>query len=180
MIRTLLVFAALGLSSACSQSSRDGGEPAEADEAAEPTRGGDHERATVDPPEGAPEKAPPAPRGTNANYEITTSPQGAFKVGDAGRVDVRLVGRNGYHVNQEYPIQLTLQPVEGAKLAKTKLVRADATTFEEAQAVFGISLTPESAGRKALHGTLNFSVCNPVNCLLERQDVNAEFEAAAN
>ncbi len=125
-------------------------------------------------PEAPPTKAPAG----GANYEIATTPQAApFKVASEGRVDVRLTGRNGYHVNQEYPIELTLQPPAGVKLAKAKLVRADASAFEEAQAVFPIALTPEAAGRKALRGTLNFSVCNPQNCLLERQDVAVEFEA---
>ena len=177
MLRTLPLLLAFALPSACSNSARDDGEPAEPDDGqGTATAGHEGSGRTADPPAKAPEKAPA--RG-GANFEITATPKGPFKVGDAGRVDVRLTGRNGYHVNQEYPIELTLAPPEGLKLAKAKLVRADAATFEEAQAIFGVSLTPESAGRKALRGTLNFSVCNPQNCLLERQDVSAEFEAAA-
>lgn len=141
---------------------------------------GDDRTATTDhddphaAPAKAPEKAPPA----GPNYEIATTPQTEpFKIATLGRVEVRLTGRNGYHVNEEYPIELTLQPTEGVKLAKTRLERGDATQFAQAGAVLPIALTPEAAGRKALHGTLNFSVCNPQNCLLERQDVAVEIEA---
>lgn len=156
--------------SACSNSSTE----------TRPERAGDDRTATAghEEPEKAPDATPTKAPSGGANYEISTTPQGPFKVGGEGRVDVRLAGRNGYHVNQEYPIELALQPAEGLKLAKTKLVRADASAFEEAQAVFPVALTPESAGRKALHGTLNFSVCNPQNCLLERQDVSVELDAA--
>lgn len=157
--------------SACSNQSTEGRDP-------EPTGDGDRTAtAGHEEPTKAPEKAPAKAPAAGPNYEISTTPQGPFKVGGEGRVDVRLAGRNGYHVNQEFPIELALQAPEGAKLAKTKLVRGDATTFEEAQAVFAVAVTPESPGRKALHGTLNFSVCNPQNCLLERQDVSVEIEA---
>lgn len=164
------MFACLAIS-ACSSQSRETPDP-------EPS--GDGDRTATSGHE-APEKAAPAKApegGGGANYAIATTPQTApFKVGSEGRVEVRLTGRNGYHVNQEYPIALTLQTAEGVKLAKTKLVRADASAFEEAQAVLPIALTPENAGRKALRGTLDFSVCNPQNCLLERQDVAVEIEA---
>lgn len=163
-----LLLLCLGLS-ACSNQSTETRDPEPADDR---TATAGHEEPGKGPE--APTKAPAG----GANYEIATTPQAApFKVASEGRVDLRLTGRNGYHVNQEYPIELTLQPPAGVKLAKAKLVRADASAFEEAQAVFPIALTPEAAGRKALRGTLNFSVCNPQNCLLERQDVAVEFEA---
>lgn len=160
----------LGLS-ACSNSASETRDPEPTAHDRTATAGHEEPAKMLDAP---PAKAPAA----GPNYEIATTPQTTpFKVGGEGRVEVRLTGRNGYHVNQEYPIELTLQPPAGLKLAKAKLVRADASAFEEAQAVFPIGLTPEAAGRKALRGTLNFSVCNPQNCLLERQDVAVEIDA---
>lgn len=168
-IRSVRLFVALALLPACSNSGGAG-------EADEPDRG-DRSSAGEEGERPAPAKTPAKAPTAGTNYQITATPQGPFKVGGDARVDVRLTGRNGYHVNQEYPIKLRLDPTQGVKLTKTTMVRADASAFEEAQAVFPVGVTPETAGRKALHGTLSFSVCNPQNCLLERQDVSAEFEA---
>ncbi|MBI2896105.1 MAG: hypothetical protein HYY06_21285 [Deltaproteobacteria bacterium] len=132
------------------------------------------------PETSAPEKAPPgagsakatgdaAPAPTGPNWEIATLPQPPYTAGAEGRFDVRLTGRNGYHVNQEYPIELTIRPVDGVSFPKSSLRRADASAFEEAKAVFPVAFTAQSAGRRELGGELAFSVCNPQNCLLERQ-----------
>lgn len=107
----------------------------------------------------------------DGNFAITAAPQGAVTVGAAGRAEITLEGRNGYHVNAEYPIQLTIQPPAGVELAKATLVREDASTFEEARAVFPVVFTPREAGHKEFSGELSFSVCNPQNCLMERRPV---------
>lgn len=107
----------------------------------------------------------------DGNFAITAAPQGAVAVGAAGRAEVTLEGRNGYHVNQEYPIQLTLRPPAGVEVAKTTLAREDASTFEEARAVFPVTFTPRESGHKEFSGELSFSVCNPQNCLMERRPV---------
>jgi hypothetical protein len=107
----------------------------------------------------------------DGNFAITAAPQGTVAVGGAGRAEVTLEGRNGYHVNQDYPIQLTIRPPVGVEVAKTTLARDDASTFEEARAVFPVVFTPREAGRKEFTGELSFSVCNPQNCLMERRPV---------
>lgn len=107
----------------------------------------------------------------DANFAIAAAPQGTVAVGGAGRAEVTLEGRNGYHVNQEYPIQLTIRPPQGVEVAKTTFAREDASTFEEARAVFPVVFTPREAGRKEFSGELSFSVCNPQNCLMERRPV---------
>lgn len=113
----------------------------------------------------------------DGNFAITAAAQGAVAVGTAGRAEVTLEGRNGYHVNQEYPIQLTLRPPAGVEVAKTTLAREDATTFEEARAVFPVAFTPRAAGHHELTGELSFSVCNPQNCLMERRPVTIAVDA---
>jgi hypothetical protein len=114
----------------------------------------------------------PSSESADANFAITAAPQGSFTVGGEGRAEVTLEGRNGYHVNEEYPIQLTLRPPAGVEVAKTTLAREDASTFEEARAVFPVTLTPRQAGRHEVAGELSFSVCNPQNCLMERRPVS--------
>lgn len=145
-----------------------GGGGGEATEGGAPDEAGGEETATR---EGEGE-AEASGESADANFAITAAPQGTFAVGGEGRAEVTLEGRNGYHVNQEYPIQLTLRPPAGVEVAKTTLAREDASTFEEARAVFPVALTPRAAGRHEVAGELSFSVCNPQNCLMERRPVS--------
>lgn len=112
----------------------------------------------------------------DGNFAITAAATGTLAVGAPSTAEVTLEGRNGYHVNQEYPIQLTIRPPEGVEVAKTTLAREDATTFEEARAVFPIGFTPRAAGHHELGGELSFSVCNPQNCLMERRPVHVAVD----
>ena len=125
--------------------------------------GGEEEAAA------APAPAPAAEGGEN--FTITTRSEGDARVGAEGRVEVQLEGRNGYHVNAEYPIQLTVRPPGGVEVAKTSLAREDASTFGEERAVFPVVFTPREPGRKEFDAELSFSVCNPQSCLLERRPV---------
>jgi hypothetical protein len=137
----------------------------------ETAAGGEETTDTAGGEAPASEEAPVAAASVDGNFAITAVPQGAAAVGTAGRAEVTLEGRNGYHVNAEYPIQLTMQQPAGVELAKATLVREDASTFEEARAVFPVVFTPRAAGRKEFTGELSFSVCNPQNCLMERRPV---------
>jgi len=132
--------------------------------------------ADVEPPVTAQADEPPdAPaegeHAAEGNFAIAAVPQPPFAVGGQGRTEVSLEGRNGYHVNQEYPIELRVQAPPGVELAKASFARADASVFEEARAVFPVVFTPREAGRKEFTGELSFSVCNEQNCLMERRPV---------
>jgi hypothetical protein len=116
-----------------------------------------------------PATAPPA---GGQNWDLTATAQPPYHAGSEGRFEVHLSGRNGYHVNQEYPIRLTIRPPEGVTLPKATLQRTDASTFAETGAIFPVAFTAAAAGHKDFGGELSFSVCNAQNCLLEREPVN--------
>ena len=158
VLRSSVVVFAAWLGAACG-----GGQPVPAESAAdvEPTLADDSAEL----------QSPPALASADGNFAIAAVPQPPFAVGGEARTEVSLEGRNGYHVNQEYPIELRIEAPPGVELAKTRFVRADASVFEEARAVFPVVFTPRDPGRKEFTGELSFSVCNPQNCLLERRPV---------
>ena len=120
---------------------------------------------------GAPEAGGAAihPAVSHENYVIEVAPPGTTTTNQEAQVDVRLVPRNGYHVNHEYPIKLHVTAPAGVTLPRPEYDRAAATEFGEPRAVFGVRFTPTSAGQKDFQADFNFSVCNPQTCMLERQ-----------
>jgi hypothetical protein len=132
--------------------------------------------ATAAPEAAAPVAGSTAPAGgggqavvTHDNYVIEVAPQGTATTNQQAEVDVRLVPRNGYHVNHDYPIKLQVAAPAGVTLARAEFDRAAASEFGEPRAVFPVRYTAASAGEKQFTADFNFSVCNPQTCMLERQ-----------
>jgi len=141
--------------------------------------------ATTGPDSSAPETAAPAtaaptagtaapgaagaPAVSHENYVIEVAPQGTATTNQEAEVDVRLVPRNGYHVNHDYPIRLRVTAPTGVTLPRAEYDRAAASEFGDPRAVFPVKYTATSAGAKEFQADFNFSVCNPQTCMLERQ-----------
>jgi hypothetical protein len=170
-MRTTTLFLAVGLSSVgCAGGGS--GEP----ENAPTTAPQSSEPDSAAPATGAPIADSTAPGGpttapavSHENYVIEVAPQGAAATNRESQVDVRLVPRNGYHVNHDYPIRLRVTAPAGVTLPRAEYDRAAASEFGDPRAVFGVKYTPTSAGAKEFQADFNFSVCNPQTCMLERQ-----------
>lgn len=117
------------------------------------------------PPAAEPE--PPAtPRVEVESYVLDLSADEAgYQAGQAGAVHVRLVPRNGWHVNQDFPVAITLEAPSEVGLAKTQLARADAAAFSEQEFRFDVALTPTAAGTRELRADVRFAICTDENCL---------------
>jgi hypothetical protein len=169
MVLRLCVVALTALVGACGS----GGGAGPSSDVARPVAGSDPSGSTggeaASPPAAA--QGDGAPAAADGNFAIQAVAHPPFAVGGQARAEVSLEARNGYHVNQEYPIELRVQAPAGVELAKARLARADASTFDEARAVFPVVFTPREAGHEEFTGELRFSVCNAQNCLLERRPV---------
>jgi hypothetical protein len=111
-----------------------------------------------------PAPAPAAPaadagvkaEGQGFTLEVQAPAEGA--VGAAVTAQVILHSRDGYHVNKDYPIELTVTPAAGVEVAKTSLEAADGK-IEEAQASFPVAMTAKDAGAKKMGAALDFGIC---------------------
>lgn len=122
----------------------------------------------------APPPAPPAAAGpvvTDTGFELRAAAPGPFQVGQASSLSVTLTPRSNYHVNQEYPIHITLRAPAGVALQKSDLSRTDAAEFGEQVARFNVPFTPSAAGQHTVDADVDFAVCTPENCMPDRRTV---------
>jgi hypothetical protein len=70
-----------------------------------------------------------------------------------------------YHVNQDYPMNVTLDGGDALQLPKRELKKADAATFTEKLARFDVPFTPSKAGSHRVDAKVKFAVCTPENCM---------------
>lgn len=122
-------------------------------------------------PAPTPEPAAPAgPTATGESFELTTSTSDtAYPSGQLAQFGIHLAGREGWHVNQEFPISIELTAPSGVTLAKSSLERADAAEFGDESARFDVPFTPNEAGEHAVQAEVFFAMCTDSNCVPEQR-----------
>jgi hypothetical protein len=98
--------------------------------------------------------------------------------GTASTASVAVVGKNGWHVNAEAPITLTLVADPGVTLAKGKLTRADLAETSLERARFDVAFTPSAPGKKKITGDARFVMCQEQACKPVKESVVLEVAVA--
>ncbi|HEY8926934.1 MAG TPA: hypothetical protein VIU64_21270 [Polyangia bacterium] len=98
-----------------------------------------------------------------ATYEIRKAAAPAV-VGKPATVSVTVVGKNGWHVNEEAPITATVKADPGVTLPKPKLVRADLAESKKESARFDIPFSATEAGAKTITAQTRFVMCQEQAC----------------
>jgi hypothetical protein len=123
---------------------------------------------------------PPPPKGGPI---VLTADEGTLTIdkahGAPGQLTghVRVAPARGFHVNVGYPMSLALEPTAGVTLTKTRLVKADAETFDEHGLALAVTATVDRPGTYAVAGTFDFAVCDEGSCRAKHQPVQIDFIA---
>lgn len=117
----------------------------------------------------------PAARADEATYELkkTVSPA---TVGVESKVSVTLVGKNGWHVNEEAPITAAVKADAGVKLTKDKLTRADLAESTKQSARFDIPFSATEPGKKTITAQTRFVMCQEQACKPASETVAFEVD----
>lgn len=103
------------------------------------------------------------------SYELRAEAAGPYAAGELGQFAVTIVGKDGWHVNQDFPTGVTLAEVEGLTFPKPTLSKADAAEFGEDEARFDVPITPEKAGEHRVTADVSFAICTEETCVPQRK-----------
>lgn len=132
--------------------------------------------AVVDPAKNVPvpvPSQPTAPTSPQPRVERTAPEYNLVASLTNGTFDLAIRGAGEYHVNENYPIAVTLQ-VENGSVDKSTLRRPDATEFGPTLARFTQPVRSTGAGT-VLRGNVRFGMCRAEQCGFFHQ----EFALAA-
>lgn len=171
-----VVLVAMALVAACDKapetkappsSGGDAGKTAKADDksGAEPAGAEAGERTKVI------EGAPP---GDDERFALKIETPEA-KAGEESKVTVRVVPKEPWHMNLDFPTSLALTAGAEVGLAKDKLKKDDAE-LSEASCEFDVAFTPKQAGDAKFTGEFKFAVCREEECAPVTK--NVEFQVA--
>jgi len=114
-------------------------------------------------------------RVTDANFDLSVQPVGTYQVKQKGSVNIVLMAKGVYKVNEEYPYKFKLEPSPGLEYQQD-IVKKDAVKLEKKRATMTVSLTPKAAGKQRLSGKFYFSICTDEKCLIDKRDLALDIE----
>jgi len=163
---TVAVFGTLAL--ACG----DKKEPAPAAPEQATAKPAVHEAEPVKPADvaAAPKGAAPSSI-EEAGFSLRLTEAGPYKAGELSRFVLKLEPRGVFHINQEYPIEISLTGDADTSFPKASLARADAAQFDDKTARFEVPFTPKAAGDRKLMANVKFAVCTEENCVPDERDL---------
>lgn len=132
-------------------------------------------KAPTPQPSAAPAPAPSGPAPStidDSSFSLRLLQAGPYKPGELGRFVLQLQALGIYHVNQEFPIEITLSADADTALPKAKLERADAAEFGEKSARFEVPFTAKVAGDHTVHANVRFAVCTPETCVPDERNLS--------
>ncbi len=130
-------------------------------------------------PMGAVEAEEPTPtaasRFEEESFILELRPKGSYTAGQPGQVEVVLSAKGAFKCNDKYPYKLALEESPGVKYP-SRVLRQDAMTLKDKEAVLPVDLVPETSGAKTIAGRFSFSVCTDDRCLVERRDLTVGID----
>ena len=123
--------------------------------------------------------APAPAHADEKSYEIQKSAPQAT-VGVAALASVTVLGKNGWHVNEEAPITVSVKADSGVALPKAKLARADLAQSSKQSARFDIPFLASAPGKKTITAEARFVMCQEQACKPVKETVAMEIDVAAS
>lgn len=111
-------------------------------------------------------------------YELKKSEVKA-PVGAKATTSLTIAAKSGWHVNEEAPLSLKLQPDPGITIEKPKLSRADLAQSTKDLARFDVAFTGTEPGKKTINGEASFVMCQASTCKPVREKVALAVEVVA-
>src|SRR5690606_24811507 len=93
-----------------------------------------------------------APAGGDDRYALHVDTPPEAKAGQEGEVMVRVVPKEPWHMNLDFPTSLSVAAPDGVTLAKADLKKADAKKLDESACEFAVKFTPTAAGEQSFTG----------------------------
>ena len=93
-----------------------------------------------------------------SEYKVDVKAPSAKK-GEKATAVLHVQGQGDFHVNEEYPVKLTITAPAGVKLEKATMKKEDAAKFGKDGADFNIAFTSSDTGKKDFTGDFKFAVC---------------------
>ena len=116
------------------------------------------------------------PPGEDERYVLEIAPPAEAKAGEESRVVIKIVPKEPWHINLDFPTSLKMAGPDGVVLAKAEQKKGDALKLDDNNCEYEVAFTPDGAGEKTFTGKFKFAVCQEEACSPVTEEV--EFKVA--
>lgn len=114
-------------------------------------------------------KEPPSDHVDDATFQLRVAPTGAYAVGKVGSFTLTLKPLGEWHLNQDFPTQVSVRGDAPLTFPSAKLGKQSAAEFGEKFARFDVPFTATAPGSHAVTCDVKFAVCSEENCIPEQR-----------
>jgi hypothetical protein len=104
------------------------------------------------------------------NYDLKHDETKAT-VGVKGKTNVTIAARPGWHVNEDAPLTMRLDPDPGIVVDKPKLTRVDLAEQSKDKARFEVGFIASEPGRKTINAEASFVMCQATTCMPVKEKI---------
>jgi hypothetical protein len=103
------------------------------------------------------------------HYVLDARAPASVSVGGAGVLEIVLLAKDGYHVNDEFPYKLrtAVEPAGNVTFEKAELTRAEGA-YTKTEARFQARFAGAKAGDAKIGGVMALSVCTAKECITDK------------
>jgi hypothetical protein len=130
---------------------------------------------SVPPPSSAAPAAEARAVWDEPSFELRGDAPGPYTAGSEGHFTIRLTPRGNYHVNQQYPLSITLTGPSGVTFPHPTVTVDQAQTMTEQLASFEVPFTASAAGTQHVTALVDFAVCTPEACMPDSRTVAVDL-----
>ena len=115
------------------------------------------------------------PAGPRAAPDGSGAAQPRYQTGKPGYVEIVIVPKPGFKINEQYPTKFTADPAPKGVAIPGKTLRTGDGTFSAKRGVLRLKVIPSKAGSATIGGSASFSVCNETSCIVGKQHLDVQL-----
>lgn len=112
---------------------------------------------------------PPSDHADDPSYELRIAPAEGYAAGKVGSFAVTLKPRGEWHLNLDFPTQVSVSGAPALAFPSAKIGKQAAAEFGEHFARFDVPFTATAPGSHTVTCDVKFAVCSEANCIPEER-----------
>lgn len=118
-----------------------------------------------------------APKAEKDSYTVRLAAKRKYQKGKPGIVEVVIVPKAGYKVNEKYPTKFTADEAPPGVAIPERVLRPKEGALKKDRGVLELTIIPSKAGSMKVGGDAAFSVCSETACIVGKEHLDVVVRA---
>ena len=117
-----------------------------------------------------------APQEETTEYVVKLAAQQSYKAGQPGVVEIVIVPKTGYKINDKYPTKFTADSAPNGVVIPKAILKVADGVFSAHRGVLKLKVIPSKPGAIKVGGNASFSVCSASACIVGKKHLDVNLQ----